>query len=148
MSKLVEQARTYLGTPWRHLGRSRDGIDCAGVVICAYADLGIVIPDIERYGREPHRDGLMAGAIVGLGDPVWKGRNCPRAVLAIGDVVIMTSAAFGAKEPHHIGIVGDDPHHGLSLIHADGTFGVSRVDEAGLMDQYLNRIVAVFRRAV
>lgn len=151
MTKLVEQARTYLGTPWRHLGRltpQRPGLDCAGLPIVAYAALGVVIPDIERYGREPYRDGLMAGAVLGLGAPVWKGRNCPREVLAVGDVLLMTSAAQGAKEPHHIGIIGDDPHHELSLIHADGEIGVSRVIEVGLDPRYARRIVAVFRRAV
>lgn len=138
---LVDQARTYIGVPWKHRGRSRKGIDCAGLPICAYADLGVTIPDIERYGREPHRDGLMQGAIAALGSPV---EGDPQ----YGDVVIMTSGARDAREPHHIGIIGDHRHHGLSLIHADGTIGVSRVVEVGLSDAYRKRIVAIFRRPV
>jgi cell wall-associated NlpC family hydrolase len=140
MSKLVEQARTYLGVPWRHLGRSRRAVDCAGLLICAYADLGVVVPVIEHYGREPYKDGLMTGLRAALGDPVADGPK-------VGDIVVMTSAAFGAVQPHHLGIIGDDPHHGLSLIHADGEPGVSRVVEVGLADAYRKRIVAVFRRA-
>jgi cell wall-associated NlpC family hydrolase len=138
---LVAQARTYLGVPWRHMGRTRRGVDCAGLLICAYADLGIVVPVIEHYGREPHRDGLMSGVRKALGEPVLDGPK-------VGDIVVMTSAAFGATQPHHLGIIGDDPHHGLSLIHADGEPSVSRVSEVGLSDQYRRRIVAVFRRAV
>jgi cell wall-associated NlpC family hydrolase len=138
---LVEQARTYIGTPWKHRGRSRRGIDCAGIVVCSYADLGVVLPDIERYGREPHRDGLMTAVRAGFGEPVSDGPK-------VGDLAVMTSGAQGSKAPHHLGIVGDHPHHGLSLIHSDGTLGVSRVVEVGLTDVYRKRIVAVFRRPV
>lgn len=138
--RLVEQARTYIGTPWRHRGRNRRGIDCGGLIVCVYADLGVKLPDIERYGREPHKDGLMRAVRAAFGEPV----ACP----SIGDVVVMTSAAYGAKEPHHMGIIGDHQHHGLSLIHSDGEHGVSRVIEVGLSETYRRRIVAVFRRPV
>lgn len=30
---LLDEARTWLGTPFRHLGRSRRGVDCAGLLI-------------------------------------------------------------------------------------------------------------------
>lgn len=141
MTKLVEQARTYLGVPWRHRGRSRRAVDCAGLLICAYADLGVVLPDLDHYGREPHRDGLMTAVRAAFGEPVLDGPQ-------VGDILVMTSAAFGATQPHHLGIVGDDPHHALSLIHADGEPGVSRVVEVGLDSRYVRRIVSVFRRAV
>jgi cell wall-associated NlpC family hydrolase len=95
---LVDQARTYLGTPWKHRGRSRKGIDCAGIVVCSYADLGVTLPDIERYGREPHRDGLMTAVRAGFGEPVNDGPK-------VGDLAVMTSGALGSKEPHHLGIM-------------------------------------------
>jgi cell wall-associated NlpC family hydrolase len=144
MSRLVQQARTYLGVPYRHRGRSRAGVDCAGLPKCAYADLGVELPDLKVYGREPHKDGLMDAVRAAFGEPVWQGRGCPRAVPQVGDVVVL---AF-VREPHHLAIVGDDRLHGLSLIHADGTLGVSRVVEHGLTDHFLNMIVAVCRRAV
>lgn len=137
---IAEQARTYLGVKWKHRGRSRKGIDCAGLPLCVYADLGVKLPDIERYGREPHRDGLMAGIRAALGEPVQG--------MQVDDVALMTSGAQGSKEPHHIGIIGDHPHYQFSLIHADGTLGVSKVVEVGLSDAYKNRIVAIFRRPV
>lgn len=142
MNALVQQARTYLGTPYRHRGRNRRGIDCAGLPWCCYADLGHVLPDVKVYGREPHRDGLMAGLIHALGDPVWRGRKPSRDLLRVGDVVV---SAFVA-EPHHLAIVGDDRLYGLSLIHSDGS-AAKKVVEHGLSDYHLGQIVAIFRRA-
>lgn len=142
MNALVQQARTYLGTPYRHRGRSRRAIDCAGLLWCSYADLGYVLPDVKVYGREPHKDGLMAGLIDALGEPVWRGREPARALLRVGDCVV---SAF-VREPHHLAIVGDDPLYGLSLIHSDGS-AAKKVVEHGLSEHHRKQIVAIFRRA-
>ena len=146
MSKLVAQARTYLGAPYRHRGRKRTGIDCAGLPWCCYADLSVNLPDLRLYGREPHQDGMMMAVKAALGEPVWHGMKgkCARSVLQIGDVVVM---AF-VRDPHHMAIIGDDVLYGLSMIHADGTLGTSRVVEHGLDNQHLAMICAVFRRPV
>jgi cell wall-associated NlpC family hydrolase len=143
MSRVMNQARTYIGTPWKHRGRKRSGLDCAGLVWRVYADLGLLLPDIKLYGREPHRDGLMTAVREAFGAPV-PGSMQP------GDVLVMTSGVLGATEPHHMGIVGDGgtTMHDLSLIHADGSYGVSRVLEVGLAEQYRKRIASVFRKAL
>jgi peptidoglycan endopeptidase LytE len=38
----------YLGTPYRHRGRSLAGVDCWGFIKLVYADLGIRLFDIEE----------------------------------------------------------------------------------------------------
>lgn len=147
MSHLVDQARTYLGVPFRHRGRSGLGLDCAGLGIRVYADLGVELPDIERYGREPHRNGLMQALEAALGAPIWSGELgdvVPRSLLEPGDVVVVRFAI----QPHHVAFVGDDPRHGLSLIHAYGGLGIGRVVEHGLDAGWQNQICAVYRRPV
>lgn len=135
MSALVAAARRYLGVPFRHRGRTARGLDCAGLVLRAYADLGVVMPDVRHYGREPHKDGLRAAVVRALGQPV---EDAPQ----VGDVLLM---AFD-RDPHHVGIVGDYLHGGLSLIHSYGDVG--RVVEHRLDDGWRAKILEVYRRPI
>lgn len=133
MSPLVDAARSYLGVPFRHRGRTSAGLDCAGLLVVAYRDLGIELPDIRIYGREPHKNGLVRAVEDGFGQPLGR---APEP----GDVLLMRFE----REPHHLGIVGDYIHGGLSLIHAYGAAG--RVVEHRLDAAWRARIVAVYRR--
>ena len=132
MSALVSAARRYLGVPFRHRGRTSRGLDCAGLIWLGYADLGVVLPDVRIYGREPHRNGLVEAVGRALGSAVI-------GPLQPGDVLLMRFD----REPHHLGVVGDYAHGGLSLIHAYGTAG--KVVEHRLDDLWRGRIVAVYR---
>ena len=49
----IAAARSYLGTPWRHMGRNRAGLDCIGLVLVAARDAGLSLPDPAPYEREP-----------------------------------------------------------------------------------------------
>lgn len=139
MSRLVESARKYLGVKFRHRGRSPRGLDCAGLPWLAYKDLGVEMPDFRLYGPEPHNDGLISHITNALGYPV---HTAPVGAndLQVGDVIVVRFEV----EPHHVGIIGDYPLGGLSLLHADGHYG--RVIEHRLSDDVIGRITHVFRR--
>jgi cell wall-associated NlpC family hydrolase len=57
---IIEEARTWLGVPFMHQGRSRRGVDCIGLVIVVAQALDLVPSSFERrdYGRIPNRDEL------------------------------------------------------------------------------------------
>lgn len=133
MNEIVSAARSYLNVPWRHQARSRLGVDCVGLVICIARDLGIVPPtfDIGGYGREPDGASLIRHLDTRLS-------RVPRQQLAPGHVVCV---AF-AKNPQHIGIVGDYVHGGLSIIHAASTYG--RVLETRLLFSESMRFVSAY----
>lgn len=38
----------YLGVPYKHRGRDLKGLDCYGLIICIYKDLGFKLWDIEE----------------------------------------------------------------------------------------------------
>lgn len=52
---IVASARTFIGTPWKHQGRSRKGVDCVGLVYAVAAELGILPHGLKipPYRREP-----------------------------------------------------------------------------------------------
>lgn len=140
MGKLVDAARSYLNVKWRHRGRSRHGVDCAGLGVLAYRDCGIELPDYTLYGREPHNDGLIKYLTAALGDPLPTG-----SALKDGDIIVMRFV----KEPHHVAIVADAVYGGtaaLNIIHADGQ--TARVLEVRLDESTAERITHIYRRAV
>lgn len=109
---VVAEARTHLGTPWRHQGRLPGvALDCAGLLIVVARRLGLVADgfDVNGYSRAP--DGSMLD---------WCDRCLTRiGALELGAVLVMQTS----REPQHLGIVGDYRHGGWSLIHASSAAG-------------------------
>lgn len=136
--RLVIAARAYLGTRWRHRGRSVHGLDCAGLGLLAYRDCGVVLPDYLHYGREPHKDGLIKYLTAALGEPL--AMSMP---LADGDVIVLRFD----REPHHVTIVAAANYAGINtfnIIHADGHVG--RVLEQRLTADMLARVTHHYRK--
>jgi hypothetical protein len=138
MSAIAEAARRYLGTPFHHMGRAPGvGLDCAGVLICAARDLGLVAADFDvpPYARVP--DG---GSLLRWCDQYMT--RIPQGDMRAGDAVVV----IVDRDPQHLGILGDYRHGGFSIIHA-----VSRADGSGsvvetrLMFSRAMRFVAAYR---
>lgn len=146
MGQLVNAARKYIGTKWKHRGRTRHGLDCAGLGVLAYHDCGVDLPDFTLYGREPHDDGLIRYMTAALGEPMYDASTAALPPhLQDGDVIVQRFD----KEPHHVGIVAEVTYgnqQALNVIHADGQAG--RVLEVRLDDNGIERITHVYRRAV
>lgn len=117
--ELIQAARSYVGVPFRHRGRDRNGIDCGGLIIAALRDLGYDPPDMTIYGREPGKDGLKDY----LDHAIGRGARVGMRYAMPGDVALI---AFTADVPQHVAIVARHPtakNGSLSLIHAYGEVG-------------------------
>lgn len=124
----VGEARKWLGVPWVHQGRSRDGVDCVGLLLCVGRDLALTEFDFRnyRYANDP-------AMLFDLAD-----QHMTRIDLAQaqpGDVVTISYPGV----PHHMGILGNYPNGGLSLIHALNLWGRTVV-EHGLDFNWRRRI--------
>lgn len=129
---VVAEARKLLGTPWQHLGRVPGvAIDCIGLVHTAGYAAGLVgdlaLP--RDYEKRPSNQRLQ--------------KSCDQYLVrvrgpALGRVALMR---FGV-EPHHMGIIGDYPLGGFSLIHS---YAMAReAIEHRLDDVWLSRCVAFY----
>lgn len=131
----IAEARTYVAEAvrFRHQGRSRHGVDCAGLLLASMAAIGRPIADLEAYGREPLGGGLRAMLVANLGEAI------PKAEMRPGDVALMRFRG----EPSHVGLLGDYLYGGLSLIH---TFAqIRKVVEHRLDSEWNDYILEVFR---
>lgn len=108
MSALIAAARGYLGVPWRHLGRTRAGVDCIGLVLLAAREAGRLLPDPAPYQREPQGTRLLDG-MRDLCDLVPLDQALP------GDVLLFRAGLYGG----HVGIFSAHREYGVpACIHA------------------------------
>jgi cell wall-associated NlpC family hydrolase len=59
---LIAEARTWVGVPFLHQGRTRHGADCAGFIVAMMRSAGELpgdFRDICNYGRRPNGELLM-----------------------------------------------------------------------------------------
>lgn len=134
----VTHARALIGTRWSHRGRSSKRIDCVGLIVVSLAKAGRQVKDRLVYGKEPHEDGLREALIAEFGQPAHKRQA------QVGDVGLFR----GAEYPLHVGIIGNYSLGGLSVIHANNEPGVRKVCENRLAEQWLDRLLEVYRVAL
>lgn len=112
---IVAEARTWIGTPWRHQGRLKGvGTDCLGLVGGIAVNVGLFPSDQWRtdpafggYGRIPLTERMLAGCARYLD-------NVPKNSVRLGDILLMS---FAKERPQHFAIVSRlEPR--LYIIHA------------------------------
>lgn len=130
-AQIVTEARTWLGVRWEHQGRTRTGVDCAGLVIKTAHALGLTTFDTADYERQAKDETMLALFSEHL-DAIDIIHAEP------GDVVVMRF-----DNQRHAGILGEYIYGGLSLIHA---YSMSRkVVEHRLDEVWQARIIGAFR---
>lgn len=123
---ILKQARTYLGVPFLHQGRTVHGLDCIGLAVRVAQDLGLTEADADGYSRVP--SGRMMERRLRA-----ECTQIPIEDAMPGDLYHM---AFG-DQPQHIALVTD---HGI--IHADNLRGVV---EHWLDEQWRARIRGAYQ---
>ena len=110
---LAKAAAAYVEVPFRLHGRSRDGLDCVGLLGCALADCGRRVALPQGYGlrnRDPAR--LFACFL-----PAGFARQDIREPIHAGDVVVVTP---GPAQQHLLIATGEDQfvhaHAGLRRV--------------------------------
>lgn len=93
---VVVAARSYVGVKYLHGGRSRHGVDCAGLLVLVARDLGIEVSDASP-GYPRHPDGTLMSYLKVNGDEINPDEAGP------GDVIVYWFDR-ASREPQHVGI--------------------------------------------
>lgn len=91
---ISQEALSWIGTPWKHQGRSRRGVDCCGLVVVVGQQLGLDVEDVTGYNRRASNYDFL--------DIFRKqGIEVPLDQIRVGDVVCFTDRQY----PCHCGIM-------------------------------------------
>lgn len=134
----VVHARALIGTRWSHRGRSNRRIDCVGLVVVSLQRAGVTVQDRLLYGRDPNQDRLREALVAEFGPAI------PKYQARVGDIALLRGFVY----PLHVGILGDYPLGGLSLIHANNRPTVMKVCEERLAGDTFARLLEVYRPEV
>ena len=135
-SDIVKIARSQIGVPWVHQMRINGvALDCGGLIIYVAKQIGVSVDDVQGYGRMPN----PAEHKIIL-DKVTDRK--PKSDIRFGDIAWIK---FEGSQPSHFAIVGDYQYGGLTLIHAYNGAGLMKVIEHRIDDQWMRRIVGVWR---
>jgi probable lipoprotein NlpC len=118
VEKALREADGYLGTPYRHGGINKNGIDCSGLAQNSYAAAGLSIPRSTV-------------------DQVLAGVEIQRAALQLGDLVFFNARNTGKVD--HVGIIAKIEGPAVTFIHASTSKGVryDRLDEGYWKDLFM-----------
>ena len=120
---VVSAAMDLLKVPFRHQGRNKLGVDCAGVLVHCFQSLGLPHFDTQGYPRTPY-DGTLEKILDA--QPSLKRIFVSEA--REGDVLVMRIS----KEPQHIAIHAGMHHGAVYIIHSSEQHGgvvMHRADE-------------------
>lgn len=127
--RILESARQWIGTPWRHNQKCKGhGVDCVRFIEAVFKDdLGYQFSDIDKYARIPDDDALLVFLQTNINV-----KQIPLTDIQPGDLLLFRLG----KIPYHLGI-----SNGSGMIHADSNHGVIEVDNLGRMEK---RLISAF----
>ena len=126
--QFIQEARSWLKVKWVDGGRSRNGIDCLGLIVVSARNCGIDVADHPELKSRPGMKSLMEAAKIYC-DEISTNQ------LVKGAIVIMQ--VRGEKQAKHVGI-----YDGYRIIHCGMRWG--KVVEHRLNSEFSRSIRRAF----
>ena len=126
VNKVIKEARTFTGTPYKYGGTTRSGMDCSGLTGNAFRAIDLTLP------RTTEGQALL-------------GEKVKRKKLAEGDLVFFATGKK-KREITHVGIVTEvKTKADIKFIHASTSLGVVETD---LYSDYYRKRFRTARRII
>jgi len=78
IDRIIMEARSYTGTPYRYGGMTRAGMDCSGLLVRSFESAGVTMPrtskEQSKYGKSVSRNSLKKGDLLFFSDKKWRRR--------------------------------------------------------------------------
>ena len=123
-AKVIETARSYLGTPYRYGGTERSGIDCSGLLCNSFQAVGFKLPRSSNEQAE-------AGREVSLNE------------IAPGDMVFFSDRKGGNRVTHAGLVTAVKSKENITFIHSSTSRGV--IEDNLLSDYYRGIFIKAVR---
>lgn len=105
IERIVKEAKSYLGTPYKYGGNSRMGIDCSSFISNIFETHNINLPRISYQQAQ-------------------EGFPISQQHLQRGDLLFFSTNFMVKTKINHVGIVIDMKENNISFIHASSSHGV------------------------
>lgn len=105
MEKILKEAKSYLGTPYRLGGTSRNGIDCSSLISKIFKIYNIYLPRVSYKQAQ-------------------KGTAISMDKLQKGDLLFFSTKRVRREKINHVGITIDKRGNNIYFIHASSSNGV------------------------
>lgn len=129
---IVDFARSFKGTPYKHQGRSVNGIDCVGILVLLGNELDVYHESERRYSRNPKSFGIkqeMEKILVKI----------DKKDIKYGDILLFRMIT----DPQHVGVVTEYSEQSFGIVHCYQSVG--KVVEHRLNDKWIDRIVQAYK---
>lgn len=128
---VVNEARKWKGIPFKHQGRTKNGVDCVGLCLVVGWSLGVYSKDHKAYSIYPQKDLLKSHL-----DEILI--ECPKSDIETGCIVMMKIDI----DPQHMAIVCPYSEKSFGMIHSYYKRGVV---EHRLSQGWGRRIVTAYK---
>ncbi len=125
VDKIIRNARSFTGTPYKWGGTTRSGMDCSGLLVSAFQSAGVALPRTTS-------------------EQVKLGKDVSLKELLPGDLVFFATAKRKKHKITHVGLVTEiRDNKNIQFIHATTKLGVI---EDNVFSNYYQNIFVKARR--